>query len=77
MERKRHKSDAAAQLLQQEASFHCFNPFAKKIDLKIFTKHLHQKDINIDVDLNMFVFDDSSMSDNQMTRDLHCTSNDK
>ena len=43
MVHKRYKSAAAAELLQQEASMHFYNPFTKKIDLKMFTKHIHKK----------------------------------
>ena len=72
----KYKSDAVAQLLQQEASIHYFNPTTKKIDLKMFLKYLHKKDENIDAELSTFEFDDSSMSDNHVLCDLMHFSSD-
>ena len=76
MVQNKYKSDAVAQLLQQEASIHYFNPTTKKIDLKMFLKYLHKKDENIDAILSTFEFDNSSMSDNHVLCNLmHFSSN--
>ena len=63
---KRHKSAAAAELLQKETNLHFVNPFTFEIDLETFTKCLCEKDENADFELSCNFLDDSSYSDNQL-----------
>ena len=76
MAHKRYKSAAAAELLQQEAGMHFYNPFTKKIYLKMFTKHIHKKDENADLELSWNHFEDSSMSDACVLRQFNDFSTD-
>ena len=66
MEHKRHKSNAAAKLLQKEANAHFVNPSTNKIDLKMLTKYLHEKDEFKNCILEHDMLDDSDFSDNQL-----------
>ena len=62
---KRFKSQAAAGLLSKETNVHFINPFTNKIDLKMFTEHLFEKDEHANLELDPSMFDDVSFSDNQ------------
>ena len=64
---KRHKSAAADETLCRESNTHYFNPSTLKIDLKLFTKHLCEKDECADFDLNPSFLEESSCSENQFT----------
>ena len=73
---KRYKSNAAAEFLQKVTNAHFVNPFTKKIDLKMFIKHLHEKDEfeNDELDIDWIHY--GSCSDNQLlvTNDFHSNS---
>ena len=60
------KSAAIADIIRKETNVHYLNPQTKKIDFKMFTKHLHEKDDYADFELNNWEFEDSSCSDNQL-----------
>ena len=63
---KSFKSAAIADIIRKETNVHFLNPQTNKIDLKMFTKHLHEKDEYADFELNNNEFEDSSCSDNQL-----------
>ena len=65
MVHKRFKSQAAANLLSQDSNVDFINPCTSRIDLKMFTKYLFEKDEHKNLELDPFNFDDSSFSDNQ------------
>ena len=72
MSHKRHKSNATSELLQKETKFHFVNALTNKIDLKMFVKHLHEKDEFENCEIEIDVFDDSDFYDNQlMTADFN------
>ena len=51
MVNKRFESAAAAELVRKETNVHFINPSTYKIDLKMFTQHLHEKDKWADLEL--------------------------
>ena len=65
MAHKRFKSQAIANLISKETNVHWINPHTRKIDLKMFTKHLCDKDEYANLELDPLAFDNSSFSDNQ------------
>ena len=66
MVHKRYKSNAPDELLRKETSVHFINPSARKIDFKMFTKHLCEKDEHANYEIKHNMLDDSSYSDNPL-----------
>jgi len=71
---KSYKSQAAAEILRKETNVHFLNPSTRKIDLKMFTKHLHEKDEHADLELKANMYDYSSYSDNQFITAFYSSS---
>ena len=71
MVHKGYKSNAAAELLRKETNVHFFNPNTNKIDLKMFTKHLCEKDEYANDELDNYFVDYSSYSDNELLKYMH------
>ena len=63
---KSFKSAAIADIIRKETNAHFLNPQTNKIDLKMFTKHLLEKDEYADFEINNNEFEDSSCSENQL-----------
>jgi len=66
MVHKRYKNDAANELLRKETNIHFINPSTRKIDLKMFTRHLCEKDEYANYEIEHNMLDDSSYSDNPL-----------
>ena len=69
-------SNAAAELLRKETNVHFVNPCTNKIDLKMFTKHLCEKDEHANDELDNYFLDCSSFSDDQLINDIESSSSD-
>ena len=63
-----NKADAASKLLSAATNIHFINPQTRKIDLKLFTRHLFEKDEYADVELCNDYYLDSSCSENELQK---------
>ena len=68
---KRYKSDTATKLLRKANDIHFINPQIRKIDLKLFTPHLFEKDEHADAELENNILVDSSYSDNKLMKQFN------
>ena len=71
---KQCKSNAANQLLNDATNINFINPSTRKIDIKMFTKHLCKKDEDASIDLEFNVLQDSDSSDNMLVSNLNYSS---
>ena len=53
-------------MLHKETNFYFLNPHTNKIDLKIFTKYLLEKDEHANFELSNYAFNNSNYLDNQL-----------
>ena len=63
MVHKHYKTNAVDELLRKETNIYFINPSARKIDLKMFTKHLCEKYEYVNYEIEHNMLDDSSYSD--------------
>lgn len=73
---KRCRSNAASKLLNASENINFLNPSARKIDMKMLTKHLCEKDEHAHIDFELNPLQDSEDSDNILMSHLNDSSDE-